>query len=47
MDRMERIKPLLPTVRVVNFPDADHMVWESNEAEVLREMNTFIANLPK
>lgn len=44
--RMQRIKPLLPTVHIVNFPTADHMVWESNEGDVLREMNTFISELP-
>ncbi|HEX4052264.1 MAG TPA: alpha/beta hydrolase [Steroidobacteraceae bacterium] len=47
VDRMERIKPLLPTVRIVDLPNADHMVWESNEADVLREMNAFLAKLPQ
>jgi pimeloyl-ACP methyl ester carboxylesterase len=45
--RVERIAPLLPTVRIVRLPKADHMVWESNEADVLREMNSFISKLPR
>lgn len=36
----------LPSARVVRFPHADHYVFRSNEADVLREMNTFIASLP-
>jgi pimeloyl-ACP methyl ester carboxylesterase len=37
----------LPTARVVRLPNADHYVFKSNEADVLREMNAFIASLPK
>jgi non-heme chloroperoxidase len=37
----------LPTARVVRLPNADHYVFRSNEADVLREMNAFIAALPK
>ena len=33
------------SVRVVRIPHADHSVFRSNEAEVLREMNAFIATL--
>jgi hypothetical protein len=36
----------LPSARVVWLPHADHYVFRSNEADVLREMNTFIASLP-
>jgi non-heme chloroperoxidase len=32
-------------VHVVRIPHADHSVFRSNEAEVLREMNSFIATL--
>jgi hypothetical protein len=35
----------LPSARVVRIPNADHYVFQSNEAEVLREMNAFIAGL--
>jgi hypothetical protein len=29
----------------VRIPNADHYVFESNETDVLREMNMFIARL--
>lgn len=35
-----------PDAHVVRFPNADHFVFNSNEADVLREMNAFIAKLP-
>jgi pimeloyl-ACP methyl ester carboxylesterase len=35
----------VPTARVVRIADADHFVFNSNEAEVVREMNTFLASL--
>lgn len=35
----------LPAARVVRIPNANHYVFLSNEADVLREMNTFIAGL--
>lgn len=35
-----------PKARVVRIPRADHAVFRSNEADVLREMNAFIAALP-
>jgi len=31
---------------VVRLPHADHYVFRSNEADVLREVNAFIAGLP-
>jgi pimeloyl-ACP methyl ester carboxylesterase len=37
----------LPSSHVVRLPNADHYVFRSNEADVLREMNAFIGNLPK
>jgi pimeloyl-ACP methyl ester carboxylesterase len=36
----------VPTARVVRLPNADHYVFNSNEADVVREMNMFIATLP-
>jgi alpha-beta hydrolase superfamily lysophospholipase len=36
----------LPSARVVRLPHANHDVFQSNEADVLREMNAFIASLP-
>ena len=36
----------LPSARVVRLPRANHYVFLSNEADVLREMNAFIGSLP-
>jgi len=36
----------LPSAKVVRIPHADHYVFRSNEADVLREMNAFISGLP-
>jgi non-heme chloroperoxidase len=33
------------SARVVRLPNANHFVWRSNEADVIREMNTFLAGL--
>ena len=35
----------VPTARVVRLPGADHFVYLSNEADVLREMRAFLAGL--
>jgi|SRR5579863_10153926 len=37
----------VPTARVVRLPHANHYVFQSNEADVLREMNAFLSGLPK
>jgi pimeloyl-ACP methyl ester carboxylesterase len=37
----------LPSARVVRLPGASHYVFQSNEADVLREMNAFIGGLTK
>jgi pimeloyl-ACP methyl ester carboxylesterase len=36
----------VPSARVVRLPNADHFVFNSNEADVLREMRAFIDGLP-
>jgi pimeloyl-ACP methyl ester carboxylesterase len=36
----------VPSARVVRLPHANHYVFQSNEADVLREMNAFIGGLP-
>jgi pimeloyl-ACP methyl ester carboxylesterase len=36
----------VPTARVVRLRDADHYVYLSNEADVLREMKSFLSTLP-
>jgi pimeloyl-ACP methyl ester carboxylesterase len=37
----------IPSAHVVRLPNADHYVFRSNEADTLREMNAFIATIPK
>jgi non-heme chloroperoxidase len=37
----------VPSARVVRLPHAAHLIFRSNEADVLREMNAFIASLPR
>ncbi|MFI5103486.1 MAG: alpha/beta fold hydrolase [Terriglobales bacterium] len=36
----------VPTARVVRLPNANHYVFRSNEADVLREVNAFLGSLP-
>jgi non-heme chloroperoxidase len=36
----------VPSAHVVRLPNTDHYVFRSNEAEVIREMNTFLEKLP-
>ena len=36
----------VPTARVVRLPHAGHDVFATNEAEVMREMTTFLNGLP-
>jgi non-heme chloroperoxidase len=35
----------VPSAHVVRIPNADHYVYLSNETEVVREMNDFLAKL--
>jgi pimeloyl-ACP methyl ester carboxylesterase len=44
--RAEDFAAGIPTAHVVTLPNADHFVFNSNEAEVVREMNAFLAKLP-
>ena len=37
----------VPAARVVRLPHANHLVYQSNEGDVLREINAFIAGLPQ
>jgi len=37
----------VPSAQVVRLPNADHYVFNSNEAEVLRAMNDFLDKLPQ
>jgi pimeloyl-ACP methyl ester carboxylesterase len=36
----------LPSAHVIRLPNADHYVFRSNEADVLREMYAFLSSLP-
>ncbi len=35
----------VPSAHVVRLPNADHRLWETHEADVLREMNNFMDGL--
>jgi pimeloyl-ACP methyl ester carboxylesterase len=37
----------VPSARVVRLPHASHVIYRSNEADVLREIHAFIASLPQ
>jgi hypothetical protein len=41
----ERFGTALASARVVQLWHADHYVFQSNEADVLREMNAFLSGL--
>jgi alpha-beta hydrolase superfamily lysophospholipase len=36
----------VPSAHVVRIPNADHYIFQSNEAQVLKEMDAFLAKLP-
>ena len=44
--QIEAFKRQVPSARIVLIPRATHYVFQSNEAQVLREMEAFIAALP-
>jgi hypothetical protein len=44
-NRIKRISSAAGGARVVELWDANHFVFLSNEAEVLREMRAFVAEL--
>jgi non-heme chloroperoxidase len=41
----QAVKDAVPTAHVVELPNANHMVFLSNEADVLREIRDFVAHL--
>jgi len=43
----EAFEQQVPSAHVVRIPNAEHYVFMSNEADVLREMNSFIKALPE
>jgi len=44
--QVDAFQATLPNARVVRLPYASHFVFRSNEADVVREMNAFLASLP-
>lgn len=36
----------LPSARVVRIPNANHFIFQSNEADVLREIRAFVGGVP-
>lgn len=44
-EQAKAVQAANPTAQVVLLPHADHFVFKSNEADVLREMKAFIATL--
>jgi non-heme chloroperoxidase len=46
MPQIAAIRRGVPTARVVVLPNANHYVFKSNEAEVLRDIRSFIDGLP-
>ena len=44
--QIEAFKRQVPSAHVVLIPHATHYVFQSNEAQVLREMEAFVATLP-
>ena len=45
-EHVEALKAVVPKARIVRIPNADHFVFKSNEAEVLREIDQFMSGLP-
>ncbi len=45
-DQAKAFQAGVPSSRVVVLPHANHFVFMSNEADVLREINSFVTTLP-
>jgi non-heme chloroperoxidase len=46
-EHAEALKAVVPSAHIVRMPNADHFVFNSNESEVLREVDKFIDDLPR
>jgi pimeloyl-ACP methyl ester carboxylesterase len=44
--QVEAFESGIPQARVIRLPHASHYVFVSNEADVLREVNAFLDQLP-
>ena len=45
-DQIQSLKAHVPSAQIVVLPNADHDIYHSNEADVVRAMNAFLARLP-
>jgi len=45
-EQAEAFEKGIPSARVIRVRNADHFIFLSNETDVLREMRTFLGNLP-
>jgi hypothetical protein len=44
-EQIKAFRTGVPSARVIPLPDADHYIYQSNEADVLREINLFGSSL--
>jgi pimeloyl-ACP methyl ester carboxylesterase len=44
-EQIKAFRTGVPSARVIPLPDADHYIYQSNEADVLREINLFVSSL--
>jgi non-heme chloroperoxidase len=45
-DQIQSLKAHVPSAQIVVLPNADHDIYHSNEADVVRAMDAFLAKLP-
>jgi non-heme chloroperoxidase len=45
-EQIQFLKAHVPSAQIVVLPNADHYIYHSNEADVVRSMHTFLAKLP-
>jgi len=45
-DQIQSLKAHVPSAQIVVLPNADHYIYHSNEADVVRAMEAFLAKLP-
>jgi pimeloyl-ACP methyl ester carboxylesterase len=46
LNQVNAVRADVPGARVILIPNANHYIFQSNESDVLREINSFIASLP-
>jgi non-heme chloroperoxidase len=45
-DQIQSLRAHVPSAQIVVLPNADHYIYHSNEADVVRAMDAFLAKLP-